>query len=287
MNKLECINAFIQVVEENGFAAAARKQKVSTAAISRQIKLLESHLGIGLLKRTTRHITLTEPGRLYYEECKQTLAGLMHAETIIKSSQVEIRGQLHILCNPYFAETYIIPKLHSFMQKHPLLTIKLELAERFPDFNKEAVDVAFGISMDGPQGLVRRQVAKTRYVLCASPSYLKQHGIPKTPAELIKHHYITHTMRQPDNVLTFDDNLEISVKPVLWLNDTRTMCEAAQAGLGLVRLHDYVVQEAIKAGNLTELLPEYHRKSIPIYLYYQKNRFLQPKIRKCIDYFTV
>jgi len=286
MNKLACISALIAVIEENGFANAAKKQRVSTAAISRQITALERYLGVTLLKRTTRKLSLTSQGLAYVQECKQTLLSLQNAEAAIKSGQQEASGQLHILSNRYFAEKHLIPKLKDFMQNHPLLTIKLELAERFPDFSKEDIDIAFGISMEGPMGLVRRQVASTRYVLCAAPSYLTAYGTPKNPQELIKHRYITHSMRQPDDIIVLENNLEILVQPVLWFNDSRAMCEAAISGLGIARLHDYVVQDALVTGALSEVLPDYHRKMIPIYLYYQKNRFLQPKIRKCIDYFT-
>lgn len=286
MNKFECISTFITVIEENGFARAARVLKMSTAAVSRQISTLENHLGVSLLKRTTRKISLTEQGQLYFIECKQTLAALANAEALLASSREEARGQLSILSSPHFAEKYLLPQLETFMQNHPLLTIKLDLSERFPDFDKENIDIAFGISMEGPSELVRRQVASTRYVLCASPSYIKKNGAPKTPKELSKHRYITHMMRQPDDMITLVGNHPIFLQPVLWLNDTHAMCEAAILGLGIVRLHDYVVNDALAKGALLEMLPEFHQETVPIYLYYQKSRFLQPKIRKCIDFFT-
>lgn len=285
MNKFECMNAFIAVVEENGFAHAAKKLSVSTAAISRQITTLERTLGVSLLLRTTRKVELTDPGRTYYEQCKDIFSKMQFAESALTSSQQQASGQLYILCNQYFAEKHVIPRLKSFMQEHPLLTIRLELAERFPDFGKEDVDVALGISMEGPPGLVRRRITTTRYVLCASPLYLETHGIPKSPQDLIKHDYITHVMRYPDNAIIFENNDEILVKPILWLNDTHTMCESAIAGLGIVRLHEYVVQEALSNGSLREILSDFHQKAIPVYLYYQKSRFLQPKIRRFIDYF--
>lgn len=285
MNKFECMHAFIAVVEENGFAHAAKRLNVSTAAVSRQMTTLEGALGVSLLIRTTRKVELTDPGRTYYEQCKDILSKIQVAESALTSSQQQASGQLSILCNQYFAEKHIIPRLKFFMQEHPLLTIRLELAERFPDFSKEDVDVALGISMEGPPGLVRRKITTTRYILCASPDYLASHGTPKSPPELIKHDYITHVMRYPDNAILLDNNEEILVKPVLWLNDTRTMCASAIAGLGVVRLHDYVVQDALNNGSLCEILPDFHQKTIPVYLYYQKNRFLQPKIRRFIDYF--
>lgn len=286
MNKLECIITFIAVVEENGFAAAAKKHRVSTAAVSRQITALEHALGAQLLRRTTRRLSLTEVGSEYYQQCKKTLSALQAAEEAVVGSQKEATGLLHVMSNRYFAEKFILPRLKTFMQQNPKLRIKLEVAERFPDLSIEGIDLIFGVSMEGPPELIRRKVASTRYVLCAAPNYLKKQGTPKTPADLAKHSYITHTMRVPDNVLKFDENIEVYVDPILWLNDSRAMLDCALQGLGVVRLHDYIVDEALANKKLIEILPQYNCSEIPVFLYYQQNKYLQPKIRKFIDFYT-
>ncbi len=286
MNKILCISTFISVIEENGFAAAARKQQVSTAAISRQVTNLERTLGAQLLHRTTRRLSLTDIGREYYQQCKKTLNELQAAEDAVQGSQQEATGVLHIMSNRYFSVKFIVPRLALFMQDNPKLRIKLEVAERFPDLTMEGIDVIFGISMEGPAELIRRNFAYTRYVLCASPQYLQQYGIPHTPADLTQHRYITHTMRVPDNVLKFDDNQEIYVEPTLWLNDSRAMRDCALQGIGIVGLHDYIVNDALANKQLIEILPQYNRTQRPVFLYYQQSRYLQPKIRKFIDFFT-
>lgn len=286
MSKLEQINAFIAVVDQNGFAAAARKNGVSTAAISRQVSRLEFDLKAELLQRTTRQITLTEVGVEYYKHAKKALAELAEAEMVISDSQGEPAGILSVTSNRYFAVKYLMPRLPAFMALYPQLRVKLELAERFPDLVKENIDLIFGVSMEGPEALVRRRVATTRYILCASPVYLAQYGEPRTPADLSKHHYITHSMRKPDNVVPFKNNKEIYVEPILWLNDSRAMCECAIQGIGIVRLHDYIVADAIEDGSLVEILPEFSEQEQPVYLYYQQSRYLQPKIRRFIDFYT-
>ncbi len=286
MSKLEQINAFIAVVDQNGFAAAARKNGVSTAAISRQVSRLEFDLKAELLQRTTRQITLTEVGVEYYKYAKKALAELAEAEMVISDSQGEPAGILSVTSNRYFAVKYLMPRLPAFMALYPQLRVKLELAERFPDLVKENIDLIFGVSMEGPEALVRRRVATTRYILCASPVYLAQYGEPRTPADLSKHHYITHSMRKPDNVVPFKNNKEIYVEPILWLNDSRAMCECAIQGIGIVRLHDYIVADAIEDGSLVEILPEFSEQEQPVYLYYQQSRYLQPKIRRFIDFYT-
>ena len=286
MNKLECISTFIAVIEENSFAKAAKKLGYSTAAVSRQITKLEQDLQVQLLSRTTRRLTMTELGVAYYQQCKKTLSDFNEAELMIKGSQKEASGVLNLMCNRYFAETYILPGLHEFMQHNPRLHIKIYVAEKFPDIIQKGIDIIFGISMEGPAELKRRQIASTRYVLCASPNYLKKYGTPQEAHDLTKHRYITHRMRVPDNVIKFDNDEEIFLDPILWLNDSRLMRDCALQGLGIVRLHDYMLKNALDNKQLIEILPELNQKIIPVYLYYQPSRYLQPKIRNFIDFFT-
>ncbi|HAT7910349.1 TPA: LysR family transcriptional regulator [Legionella pneumophila] len=286
MGKFDQITYFIAVVEEHGFAAAARKFGVSTAAVSRQITRLEAELKAELLVRTTRKLSLTEIGARYYQQCKKTLLELNEAEIAIASSRNEAVGILNVTSSRYFAMRFLLPYLPEFMELNPKLQIKIELAERFPDLAQENVDVLFGVSMEGPPELVRKRVSTTRYVLCASPDYLAENGIPKTPSELGKHRYITHSMRNPDNFVTFKNNEQIYVKPVLWLNDSRALCECALLGMGIIKLHEYIVAEALQDGRLIEVLPEFQESSLSVYLYYQASRYLQPKIRRFIDFFT-
>lgn len=286
MSKLERINAFIAVVEQNGFAAAARKEGISTAAISRQVARLEADLQVELLQRTTRQISLTEIGAEYYQLSKKALADLVEAEITISNSRSEPTGLLSVTSSRYFAMKYLIPKLSEFRALYPKLQVKVELAERFPDLTEEHIDLIFGVSMEGPEALVRRQVATTRYVLCASPSYLEQYGEPRLPTDLSQHAYITHTMRKPDNVVKLKGNKKIYLEPTLWLNDSRALCECAIQGMGIVSLHDYVVADALADGSLIEILPEFSEPNQPVYLYYQQSRYLQPKIRRFIDFYT-
>lgn len=286
MNKLECITAFIAVVEKKSFAGAAKKCGISTAAISKKITRLEFELKTKLLNRTTRKISLTEIGDQYYQHCKKLIQELIDAESDIMQNQSEVSGILNITSNRYFAMRYLLPKLSQFMALYPKLLIRVELAERIPNLDKEEVDIIFGVSAGGPDKLVRKRIANTRYVLCASPKYLEVNGTPKTPADLKQHRYITHMMRMPDNVVKFKGNKEIVVKPILYLNDSRAMRECAIQNMGIVMLHDYVVVHALQDGRLVEFLSEYHEAQQPIYLYYQQSRYLQPKIRKFIDFFT-
>jgi DNA-binding transcriptional LysR family regulator len=287
MHKFDRISTFISVIEEKGFAAAARKNFLTTAAISKKISLLEKELGAQLLLRTTRQISLTDIGKTYYHQCKKILENLKEAEIAIAHSKNEAIGSLHVMAGRYFAVRHILPKLSEFMALNPLLRVHLQLAERFPDLAKEGIDILFGYSIEGPPEIVRRRVATTRYVLCASPSYLKKYGTPNVPADLLKHRYITHSIRKPNDVICFRHDKKIQVNPILWLNDTIAMRECAIRGMGIVNLHDYTVDKALKEKNLIEILSGHQIPQQSVYLYYQKSRYVQPKIRKFIDFFAV
>ncbi|MDF2866717.1 MAG: dmlR [Gammaproteobacteria bacterium] len=285
MSKFERINTFIKVIEENSFTAAARTLQISPAAVSKQITALEKALGVQLLKRNTRRLHLTAIGEQYYLTCKQALNQVLETETLITWGQKEPSGTLRITANRYFAENYLLPRLAGFLAHYPKITLHLELAERFPDLAQEGIDILFGVSLLGSTDLVCRKVMSTRYVLCASPSYLTQYGKPQIPADLKQHRYITHSMRQPANTLTFPQQQTIQVEPILWLNDANAMLQCALKGLGIVKLHEYMVKEALATGELIELLPQFNEPDLPVYLYYQPSRHLQPKIRCFIDFY--
>lgn len=285
MNKMANIQTFILVVEEGSFAGAARQQGLSTAAISRQIAALEGDLKALLLKRTTRRISLTEIGSQYYHQVKKTLKALAEAEYEIISSLDACIGTLKITANRYFALEFLIPSLSEFMAIHPELQVQIELAERFPDLRDENMDLIFGIAMEEAQDWVRLKIRDTRYVLCASPRYLEKHGIPEKPADLARHRYITHSMRKDPETLRFKNSLEMHVKSSLWLNDALAMRNCAILDMGIVNLHDYMVNDALEKGSLIEVLPACQETKQAVYVYYEKSRYLQPKIRHFLDFY--
>ncbi len=285
MSKLEQIIAFVSTVEENGFAAAARKKGISTSAISRQIASLESALGMQLLQRTPRHLALTEIGRQYYQHCKNALEEIELAEAAIAGSQTEATGILNVMGNRFYIEEFFFPRLSKFMAQNPKLKIRFELAERFPDLEEESVDIIFGTSLEGPSELVRRRVTTTRYVLCASPEYLRSFGIPQKPADLINHRYITHVVRKPD-IIQFKNGEELCLDPVLWVNDSHAMQECALQGIGVIKILENGVENLLREGRLVEILKDYNDSQRSIYLYYLPSRYLLPKIRRFIDFYT-
>lgn len=283
MQSLERLQTFVKVTEANSFVAVAKQLKLSKAAISKQISLLEQELGVKLIERTTRRLSLTEAGSLYYAQCKRLLELMGEMDELVSTMRKEPTGTLNLFCNRYFGEHLIVPHLGEFMEAYPKLKVNLRLEERIPDFVKEEVDLLIGVSILGPPEAIRRTISKTRYIFCASPSYLERFGTPEKPTDLVHHRYITHSMRQPNHLLTFGD-LQLTLDPYLRINDAWAMLKCALNGLGIVKLHDYMVKESLESGHLVEILQPYSQEEYAIFLYYMQNRYLSPKIRHFIDF---
>ncbi len=286
MLKLERILAFICVVESNSFSVAAKRLKISVPAVSKQITILESELGTRLIQRTTRRLTLTESGQTYYDQCKRLMEEVRETEDVASNLHSEPRGHLRAFVARYFGEKFVIPYLKEFMEMYPKIELDIELGERMPSPNQEAIDLIFGVSMAGPENWMQKKLAEKRYIFCASKEYLERYGVPQKPSDLVNHRYITHKMRRPDNVVEFNNDIKINVVPVLKLNDGRAMIECALNGLGIVQLHEYMVAEPIANNRLVEVLRKFGRPKIPIWVYFPTGRYLQPKVRKFIDFFS-
>ncbi|MBA2726643.1 MAG: LysR family transcriptional regulator [Parachlamydiaceae bacterium] len=277
---------FVLVSELGSLAAASRKQGISAAAISKQLTRLEEEVGVQLLVRTTRKIELTEVGVNYWQQCRRILEEVEVAASLISQTKAIPSGILKVVSGRHYAATYIVPHMNEFLIKFPNIELKLELAERIPDLNLESIDVLIGMSISAPGDAIQKCIATTSYVLCASPKYLKKFGTPKKLTDLQNHRYITHSMRLPDNVLTFKNKESVTVKPYIRVNDSQAMLDFALDGMGIVRLHRYVVQNYLGSHELQEILPSYNTDTVSIYVAYSQRRFVPSKIRCFIDFIS-
>lgn len=284
MPNLSQMETFILTAELGSLAAAGRKLGISPAAVSKQLTKLEEELGLQLMLRSTRKLELTEVGSNYCLQCKRIFEEVEAAAALVSQVKAVPHGSLKIVSGRYFAATYIVPHMKEFLLKYPKIELNLELAERMPDLNAEAVDVLIGMSLSASGDVIQRRIATTRYVLCASPEYLKKFGVPKKPGDLKKHRYITHSMRKPDNELTFDDGKAVTLNPYIRANDAQAMVDFALDGLGIVKLHDYAVKDGLERGILKEVLAEYNQSPLPIYVAYPQRRFISSKVRVFIDF---
>lgn len=280
------MQTIVLTAQFGSIAAVARKLGISSAAISKQLTKLEEELGVQLLIRSTRKIELTEVGKNYCLQCKRILEEVEEAKALVNQVKAMPEGDLKVVSGRHFANTYIIPHMKEFLLKYPKIKLNLELAERIPDINSEGIDVMIGMSISATGDAIQKRVATTSYTLCASPSYLKKFGIPKKPADLKKHRYITHSMRQPDNELVFGDKITVGIDPFIRVNDAQAMVDLALDGLGIIMLHHYVVKEHIESGALKELLTAYNHSKVPIYVAYPQRRFISSKVRCFIDFIT-
>lgn len=286
MSKLERLVMFVTVVEENSFIGAAKKLRMTNAAISKQITALEKALGTLLLTRTTRQLSLTEAGQIYFEHAKEVIQGMKEMDALFSDMRSEPSGHLRVCTVRHFAKCYIIPHLQEFYACYPKISIDLEFSETMPNLLKEGIDINIGNAMLGALNDVHRKIAETRYVYCASPAYFEKHGIPKKPEDLIKHRYITHMNRRPDNVLKFNKNKIITVNPFMRINDAEMIKQCALEGLGIIKLHQYAVREYLQTGELKEVLQGFDNEVHTIYLRYPECRYIPPKTRHFIDFFV-
>lgn len=285
MRKLGHLETFIKVVEANSLALAAKQLGLSAAAISKQLSALEKSLKIRLLSRTTRRLELTELGRVYYEHCKGVMKKVDDLDGVMNSLQQEPSGVITVLSSRYFADHCIVPHLQEFFTKYPKVTLNLTIVGRASDLSREDIDLFFGMTHAIPSEATRQEIAKGHFSICASPSYLKQYGIPKTPQDLFHHRFITYSVRESSHRLSFNTGTEIYLNPLLSVSDTKMMISCALQGLGVIKLHQLESEKHLSDGSLVEILAEFREDPQPIYLGYFQDRYLQPKVRYFIEFY--
>jgi len=284
MIELLPMRTFILTVELGSLIAVSKVLHISSAAISKQLTKMESDLGVQLLLRSTRRVELTKIGIRYYEQCKHVLEEVDALTHLISAEKQLPSGSLKIISGRHFATSFIVPYLKEFLIKYPNIDIHLELAERMADLDNEDLDVQIGMSVSATGNVIQKKIATTRYCYCASPSYLKKHGIPFKPQDLAKHHYLTHSMRHPCNQLVFSNQDVITVNPYVHVNDAEMLVQLVKDGVGIAKLHEYVVHPSIQSGECVEILAPYSQEIIPLYVAFPQRRFVLPKIRAFVDF---
>ncbi|WP_419419082.1 LysR family transcriptional regulator [Legionella sp. D16C41] len=286
MNTLNLIQTFCKVAQHCNFTKAAKELSISAAAISKQISLLEKELGVALFERTTRKVTLTAIGEVYYQEVQNVLISLEQATNKVGQFKTQPAGLIRVKSARFFAEKIIIPRMVDFQKHYPNITLDLQIAEQVPHLPAEDLDVVFGMSMSVASNSIQKKIGTTRYIFCAAESYFKRAGIPKKPTDLINHSYITHSMRVPNDTWTFANGETIFLQPSFYLNDASAMVDCACRGLGIVALHSYQVKEALEKNLLKEVLTDYPMPPIPVFIFYHPARYIQPKVKVWVEAMT-
>jgi DNA-binding transcriptional LysR family regulator len=287
-DRLNGMRVFAQVVEAKTFSAAADKLGMSKSLASRHVSALERSLAVKLLNRTTRKLSLTEAGALFYEHCARIVQEAELAEQRLTRTQSEPAGLVRVTAVPAFAVRHVLPALADFYQKYPKVQVKLFCSNRALDLGDEGFDLGIRVSFDPAPNLVARKLAVNRSVLCASPAYLKRHGMPRRIEDLRKHDCVLFPAIAPKGVWTLRRGrrkYSVQVAGVLETDEMDVVRAAVAAGLGISFLPVYMVGDALRQGQLVPLLRQY--QIVPesaIYLVYLPNRTLSSRVRALIDF---
>jgi DNA-binding transcriptional LysR family regulator len=287
MDRLNAIIAFVRVVEAGSFAAAARRLSLSVSNVSRHVAGLENHLGVRLLNRTTRRLSLTATGRAFFDRSVQLLADLEEAESEAATA-VEPRGTLRLTCATAFGVRHVAPAIAAYRARHPRVHFDVELSDRIVDLVEEGFDLAIRMGEVRGGALVARRLGESSMVCCAAPAYLERHGTPRAPADLAHHQCLTYAYSQSADTWRFRDEHghehAVKVQGPAHANHGEMLCALSVAGLGVHLEPDVVVAPDVRAGRLVVLLPGYGAPSVPIHAVYASRQHLSAKVRSFIDF---
>jgi len=289
-DRLIGMRVFAQVVEAKSFSGAADKLRISRSLASRHVSALERSLSVKLLHRSTRKLSLTEAGAIFYEHCARIVQEAELAEERVTQAQSEPAGLVSVTAVPAFAVRHVLPALTEFYQKYPKIRVKLFCSNRTLDLGDAGFDLGIRVSFNPAPNVVARKLAVNRSVLCASPAYLERHGVPRRIEDLGKHDSVLFPALAPKGVWTFrreKRKYSVRVAAAFETDDMDTVRAAVLAGLGVGVLPTYIVGAALQQGRLVPLLRQF--QILPesgIYLVYLPNRSLPSRVRALIDFLT-
>ncbi len=288
MDSLTDIAVFVRVVESGSFTAAAERLDISKSVVSKYVTRLEDQLGARLLNRTTRRLSLTEVGRIFYERSRVGLADIEDAQAEVSRLQSEPRGTLRINAPMSFGILHIAPALPEFLELYPDVTVDMNLEDRKVDVIGGGFDVSVRISELPDSSLVARRLGPCRHEIVAAPAYLERCGTPRTPEELLDHNIITYRYQESSLEWHFQtpDNkpISVTVSGSMRMNNSLAIREALLEGAGVTRTPTFVVGKDIQAGRLVPVLRDYEILEVTIFLVYPQRRHLSPKVRAFVDF---
>ena len=280
------MQVFVEIAERESLTEAAAALDMSRAMVSRYLVGLEHWLGVRLLHRTTRRVSLTDAGAEAIERCRQVLEMTREVQVASGARRVQPKGRLRITSSTSFAQAHLAAAMVDFLARHPLAQIELVAVERTVNLVDERIDLAVRIGRQLDDGLVSRPLAVCRSVVCASPAYLARNGVPKTPTQLSRHRCITHSyVGRSEFVLLRDgETLRVAVQGELQSNETAVTRQATLEGAGIALLPTYFVSEELARGDLVRVLPEYEPEPLGIHAAYLSRVHLPLLLRLMIEF---
>ena len=291
MNTLESMNVLVEVVDGGSFSAAGRELGLAPSSVARSVAALEDDLGVRLLNRTTRKLSLTEAGRLFLERARRILVEVEEARLSVTQLEADPRGTLRLNLPTAFGRTHVVPMLPDFLAQYPDLSLDLSLTDAFVDLVEEGIDLAVRVGELQDSSLVARKLAPNIRVICASPDYFERHGYPMCPDDLESHNCLIYKRGNDRVVWHLRDSAgvihDVPISGHLQTNNTEALLALVLDGVGIAVLPTWLVGNDIAEGRLETVFPDYDVSPTAldtnIYAVFPYNRHLSPKVRACID----
>ncbi|RZL89256.1 MAG: LysR family transcriptional regulator [Variovorax sp.] len=287
MDKFQEMRTFVAVVDAGSFVKAAEALEISKPAVSRHVGELEARLGVRLLHRTTRKLSLTEEGEVFHARCQELLAGIDDAESEVSSRSGEASGSIRLNAPVTFGILHLASLWGEFKSRHPKVMLDITLSDRVVDLVEEGYDLAIRIAQLPSSSLVSRKLSSTRMVLCASPTYLRKAGKPKHPSDLAAHAVLAYSYWSMRDEWAFDGpegRVIVKTHPCMRTNNGDTCRAGALQHQGLILQPTFLVGEDLRSGALVEVLAKYRSTELGIYAMYPTRKHLSPKVRLIIDF---
>lgn len=291
MDKIHAMQLFIRVAELESFSRAADTMGLPKGSVSRQIQALENGLGTQLLHRTTRRVSLTQDGMVYYERAKDLLTNMEELDGLFLHDPASVSGRIRVDMPANVARNLVIPKLPLFLQQYPGIELELSSSDRLVDVIREGFDCVVRVGTLKDSGLIARSLGRLSVINCASPDYLSRFGYPDGLDDLTSHamvHYATHLGTRPQGFEYYDGEATHWIKTggVLTVNSTETYHASALAGLGIIQVPRVGVRDALRAKKLLEILPQYRARPMPVSLIYPHRRNLSRRVHLFMAWLT-
>ncbi len=287
MNRLDAMNLFVRVADLGSFAAAAQQLGVARSVVTRQIAALEEYLGVKLIVRTTRKLTLTSPGVHYLAQCRAILQLVESAEADVMQARNTPRGHLRVGLPLSFGLKRIAPLLPQFLEKYPEITLSLDFTDRHMDLIDEGMDLSIRIATALDPGHIARRLGEIRLIAVASPQYLRQQGRPLQPADLLQHDCLGYSAKTKNAPLMFavdGQPYPVNVPYRLQANNGDALAEAAARGMGVTVQPDFIVDAYLAAGTLVPVLADFLPPPVGIYAILPSNRYMAQGVRVLMDF---
>ena len=287
MDRFDSMRLLVRVIERRSFTAAAADLGLPRSTATEAVKQLEGRLGVRLIERTTRTVLPTLDGEAYYRRCLSILSDVEDAEGTFRAAQP--RGLLRIDVHPLLAQTFLVPKVAAFLERHPHLDLHIGEGDRLVDLVSEGVDCVIRAGEPRDAGMIVRRLGSLREVTCASPGYLQRHGTPRSVDDLAGHRMIGFLSSRTREVMPLEFVVGGEVRREalpgrVTVSGSDVMAALARLGLGLVQQPYYRLRRDLEDGALVEVLPDHPPPGTPLSVLYPQNRQLSPRVRAFIDW---